>query len=1276
MNADRYAALLKALQKLETALAKDGVKRMRGPLKGWAKALHAAAETGGRLDAFAKVVAGRSAVQFLLRTVYVRVLEDLGLLDPPRLRGQRGYDVFRSLAPSLGYRGFFRWTFRDLAVDFPDLFGARDDELPLPGEALCKQVWDLWHAEDGKGNLLYDWQGEAFDSRFLGDLYQDLDADVRKRYALLQTPDFVERYILDHTLTPALAEFDPAELQAKGETFRLIDPTCGSGHFLIGGFHRLADYWQGRGLDEWDAITRALHGIWGCDLNPHAVHIARFRLLLEVIGRTGVKDLGRLAALPVHLRAMDSLIPWEGPYGQQEMFEGPAAERLAKYATAEEREKNAAFLGRDFHVVVGNPPYVTPKDPQKRDDYRVFWPDSASGKYGLMAPFAERIFRLGCTAAFSGQITSNAFCKRSYGRGLVERVLPTLNLTGVVDTSGAYIPGHGTPTVILFGRNMSPDSDGVWSILGKRGEPATPKRPADAHVWTAIRNATRQPDDSSIYVTVQRVDRSGLAHHPWSLEGGGSYEVKQMLDEVCKTKLVEISQTVGYLTKLVLDDVYLPAPTWMERMSHVDLVPLCEGEGVRDFCFASGNEVVSPNESVSPYSVASLEPTSAAYQHFWRFRPMLWERRSRATRFAPLRTIPGAKFYEFPFYYPETLTPPQIAFGSIATHNHFALDRKGRLFKRTAPAIKLPDGSTQDDYLSLLGVLCSSVLEFWSKQVFFNKGDSTDSHGARVTGDPAFDTYQRDATKLKQAPITEADRAPRIDLASALHDKAQARAATLPAAILASDDWTAATLAECLKAGAAAYQAITAEMVALQEELDWLTYRSYGLLDGQTVRTPSQTEPLRPGHRPFEIVLARHNAACAPEERSAWFTRHGHDETTVIPDDYSDGMRSLIQERLNHIEASKDIRLIEQPQFKRRWQLVDYPDAVQKAAADWLLDRLEDLFHPGDDEHDPGPLDTPRPYRLEDIVNAWRRDPRVEAVAAAHLGHAHPDLTALAEQLLRHEAIPDNIFRVYSDEGLRKLRQWQDVWRLQDREDAGEDVGDIPLPPKLTKGDFADGRYYQIRGKLNVPRERFVLYADLRPHRFGWNGWRDTQRAVAQVEAFADAENHPTDPLPRPTLADPRRCGATVGLWEVLDDVKRWGDAAEYTELHAFAAEGCQQSSCPCAVADAWQQWAAGDLVIDRGDDDRGEEVTVEERAAVIALFQRLRPLPGQVTMDFARTELPLAESTAKPLTLAQLEKAWTRSPARLGVILDDLVASGDVATTGRGRRTRYRLNG
>ena len=79
-------------------------------------------------------------------------------------------------------------------------------------------------------------------------------------------------------------------------------------------------------------------------------------------------------------------------------------------------------------------------------------------------PFTERFFDLALRrrwsrpAGYVGKITANSFMKREFGKKLIEQFLPTVDLTHVIDTAGAYIPGHGTPTVILFGRNRRPVS--------------------------------------------------------------------------------------------------------------------------------------------------------------------------------------------------------------------------------------------------------------------------------------------------------------------------------------------------------------------------------------------------------------------------------------------------------------------------------------------------------------------------------------------------------------------------------------------------------------------------------------------------------------------------------------------------------------------------------------------------------------------------------------------------------------------------------------------------
>ena len=64
--------------------------------------------------------------------------------------------------------------------------------------------------------------------------------------------------------------------------------------------------------------------------------------------------------------------------------------------------------------------------------------------------------------------------KREFGSKLIEQVLPRLDLTHVIDTSGAYIPGHGTPTVILFGRHRAPVATWCARSWASRANPARP----------------------------------------------------------------------------------------------------------------------------------------------------------------------------------------------------------------------------------------------------------------------------------------------------------------------------------------------------------------------------------------------------------------------------------------------------------------------------------------------------------------------------------------------------------------------------------------------------------------------------------------------------------------------------------------------------------------------------------------------------------------------------------------------------------------------------------
>ncbi|MFK5634036.1 hypothetical protein [Ornithinimicrobium sp. LYQ103] len=212
----------------------------------------------------------QAAVAWVLTSVFVRFCEDNALVAPvwiagPPHRRQEALDAqlayFRR-HPEDTDREWLLQAVEHLR-SLPATADLVDEHSPLrqisPSGNAVTALLDFWRAKDDHGELVHDLRDETLSTRFLGDLYQDLSDHAKKTYALLQTPVFVEEFILDQTLEPALTE-------RPLDGFRLIDPTCGSGHFLLGAFDRLVTRWQehDQSLSADEVVTRALVSVLGC----------------------------------------------------------------------------------------------------------------------------------------------------------------------------------------------------------------------------------------------------------------------------------------------------------------------------------------------------------------------------------------------------------------------------------------------------------------------------------------------------------------------------------------------------------------------------------------------------------------------------------------------------------------------------------------------------------------------------------------------------------------------------------------------------------------------------------------------------------------------------------------------------------------------------------------------------------------------------------------------------------------------------------------------------
>jgi hypothetical protein len=1147
------ADLTRLLKRLEDDLRERAlsptseVPELRAQLQAEWRTARDAERTAETFESWAEQVITQAGVHWLLSCVFLRFIEDNGLVDRPWLSGspQSGrlalardrHDAYFREHPHENDRDYLIACFREAGA-LPGLHTFFDEahnpafRLGISGDAamVVIQFWQDVAADSGA--LIRDFTDPTWNTRFLGDLYQDLSEATRKRYALLQTPEFVEEFILDRTLTPAIQEFGYREV-------RMIDPTCGSGHFLLGGFHRMVEEWSSNepGRNRRDIAQKALDAVAGVDLNPFAVAIARFRLLLAALKAS---DVDRITAAPdfqINVAIGDSLLHGRrfGLTATDDMFQGAehfADTGLAHAYASEDLAEVQRILGRQYHAVVGNPPYIVVRDAALNATYRKHYA-SCHMKYSLGAPFTERFFELAVTgrdghgAGYVGLITANSFMKREFGSKLIEKVLPRLDLSHVVDTSGAYIPGHGTPTVILFGRHRAPVGDVVRTVMGIKGEPSTPDDPAHGLVWAAILGQIERAGSESDFVSVTDTDRAVFGKHPWSIGGGGAADLKELI-EIDWPTLSSTVDSVGITSFTLEDEVFVnPINAFARRgIGPRYLRGMVSGDELRDWVHISSESALFPYETdFQPIELPSFE---AEYRYMWSYRTCL----SNNKMFGKQTKIEaGLCWWEYGRLTSHKLkTPLTITFGEIATHNHFVLDRGGKVFKQTAPVIKLPAGASEDEHLGLLGLLNSSVACFWLKQVCHNKGSTVDQHGARQRTAPFEDFYAFNSTKVAEFPLV-AHRP--IDLATRLDNQSKQLTAMRPGALLDTADAGALPpLRQALDAAAAHAAKLRCQMIAVQEELDWCCYRLYGLLPpGGDMSCSEYGAPpeVTLGERAFEIVLARRMAACA--ESTTWFERHGSTPITEIPSHWPEDYRRVVQHRIDLIESDRNIGLIERPEYKRRWNSPSWESLEQAALRDWLLAHMEAA--PKVSAGDTASLSS-----ANELADQMRADAGFMQVAALYAGHADFDPATLVAELVSSEAVPFLPVLRYTESGMRKRAQWEDTWALQRKEDAGETVGKIPVPPKYQSKDFLKSDFWRQRGGLDVPKERWISYPGCERGADGslviaWAGWDHLQQATALATYFIDMKE-------REGWSRERLQPLLAGLLELVPWLKQW----------------------------------------------------------------------------------------------------------------------------------------
>jgi hypothetical protein len=162
-------------------------------------------------------------------------------------------------------------------------------------------------------------------------IYEDFLSDENgiKKKGVVYTPPYLVQFLVDKNMP----------LDKPKEHFKILDPACGSGIFLVGAFKRMIQWWRIRNnwgkphkehIEELKELL--LSNIYGCDIEEEAVRLTYFSLSLALLDALSPKEIWR----NVHF---DNLMG-------KNLFPGDF------FKTIQE-----GLLTCDFDLIIGNPPF-------------------------------------------------------------------------------------------------------------------------------------------------------------------------------------------------------------------------------------------------------------------------------------------------------------------------------------------------------------------------------------------------------------------------------------------------------------------------------------------------------------------------------------------------------------------------------------------------------------------------------------------------------------------------------------------------------------------------------------------------------------------------------------------------------------------------------------------------------------------------------------------------------------------------------------------------------
>ena len=296
--------------------------------------------------------------------------------------------------------------------------------------------------------------------------------EVKKAGGVYYTPQYIVDYIVENTVGELIKDKTPNQISQ----LKIIDPSCGSGSFLLRAYQKLIDYhleyylklkkppkevyYVGK-----DGIPRLTirekkriltNNIYGVDIDVNAVEVTKLSLLLKVLEDENKDVLEQqqklyqekvLPNLSYNIKCGNSLVSTD-ILNQEDLTHD---ELLELNPFNWEMEFPLVFANHGFDCVIGNPPYFNIQTLGAKSKYVNYLKnnyDVYMDKSDILFYFIELAGRI--SKGKTGFIVSNAFLFSNKAKKLRNFILDKVPLVKIVNFEKFLVFKAGITTAVTF----------------------------------------------------------------------------------------------------------------------------------------------------------------------------------------------------------------------------------------------------------------------------------------------------------------------------------------------------------------------------------------------------------------------------------------------------------------------------------------------------------------------------------------------------------------------------------------------------------------------------------------------------------------------------------------------------------------------------------------------------------------------------------------------------------------------------------------------------------